>query len=546
MKNPVRLLLLGALCVSASAQAMTDAELATITGKRLLGDRSGACFAVAVIDGTVSRAIVCADPANARKIDTGTAFEIGSVSKTFTAALLAEKIAAGTMSLDDPLSKYLPAGTVVPSFDGKPILLRHLVTHTSGLPALPKRMKAASPDNPYANVTREQLLGSLADVTLTAAPGTDWAYSNYAMMLLSMVLADQSRTSFESLLSRDILTPLGMTHSFVDQPPAGVVLADGHLGNGKPTAHWTLGADSAGVGGIRASLDDMVIYVQAQLGLRPTKLPLAMTQQRVGGVGGRPMAMNWLIAPLDGVDTFAHEGGTGGFSSFVAFNPATKRGVVILSDTAMTSVGGLGSLGRHLLDSRLPLGEPRKVVAATAAQLQALAGDYVLDNGMTMQLSRDQDKLGVTVPGQGHFTMRMDSSGDFFPDDFDAILRPQKQAGGALAFTWLQGGGAMAAKRTDATTKPMVPALVLSATDLAAYEGVFRLAPAFAITITSKDGKLFAQGTGQGALEIAPAGKDVFVAPRVGAEMEFVRRADGAVEALLLKQGGAVQRAARE
>ena len=546
MKRLLPMLLLSATCLSANAQAMTDAELAMITGKRLLGDRSGACFAVAVIDKTVSRAIVCADPAHARKLTTGTAFEIGSVSKTFTAALLAEQIAAGTMSLDDPLSKYLPAGTVVPSFDGTPILLRHIVTHTSGLPALPKRMKPANPDNPYADVTREQLLGSLADVTLTAAPGTNWAYSNYAMMLLSMVLADQSKTDYETLVARDVLAPLGMTHSFVDAQPAGVVLADGHLGNGKPTAHWTLGANSAGVGGIRSSLDDMVMYVQAQLGLRPTKLPLAMTQQRITGVGGRPMAMNWLIAPLDGADTFAHEGGTGGFSSFVAFNPSTHRGVVILSDTAMTTVGGLGSLGSHLLDARLPLGEPRKIAAASVAQLDALAGDYTLENGMKMQLSREQDKLGVSVAGQGHFTMQMDSAGDFFTNDFDAILRPQKQPGGALAFTWLQGGGAMAAKRTDATGVASTNAPTLTATDLIAYEGVFRLAPTFAITVTSKDGKLFAQGTGQGPLEISPAGKDVFVATRVGAEMEFVRASNGAIEALLLKQGESVQRGAKE
>ena len=546
MKRLLPMLVLSAACLSASAQAMTDAELADITGKRLLGDRSGACFAVAVIDKKVSRAIVCADPAHARKLDTGTAFEIGSVSKTFTAALLAEKIASGTMSLDDPLAKYLPAGTVIPDFDGKPILLRHLVTHTSGLPALPTRMQPAHADNPYADVTRAQLLGSLADVTLKAAPGTDWAYSNYAMMLLSTVLADQSKTSFETLLARDVVAPLGMTHSFVGAAPAGVVLADGHLGNGKPTAHWTFGADSAGVGGIRASLDDMVIYVQAQLGVHATTLPLAMTQQRVSGVGGRPMAMNWLIAPLDGVDTFAHEGGTGGFSSFVAFNPSTHRGVVILSDTAMTTVGGLGSLGRHLLDARLPLGEPRKIVVASAAQLGALAGDYTLENGMTMQLSREQDKLGVSVAGQGHFTMQMDSAGDFFADDFDAILHPQKQPGGALAFTWLQGGGALAAKRTDEAVAASTPGPTLSASDLVAYEGVFRLAPAFAITVTSKDGKLFAQGTGQGALEITPAGKDVFVAPRVGAEMEFVRAGNGAIEALLLKQGGSVQRGIKE
>ena len=74
-----------------------------------------------------------------------------------------------------------------------------------------------------------------------------------------------------------------------------------------------------------------------------------------------PVAMHWMIAPLAGRDVLMHEGGTGGFSSLVGFDPAHKRGVVILSDTALTVLGGLGSLGAHLLDPSVPPGTPRPV-----------------------------------------------------------------------------------------------------------------------------------------------------------------------------------------
>ena len=188
---------------SSLAHAMSDAELQAIAAKRLTGDRTGACFAVAVIDKTVSRTFVCADPKNPRAIDGRTAFEIGSVSKTMTAALLAQQIDAGKMSLDDPLSKHLPAGTKVPEFEGKPILLRHIVTHTSGLPALPAKFRPTNPADPYANVTRQDLLDSLAEVKLAQAPGERWAYSNYAMMLMTMILAERSGGDFETLLQRD-------------------------------------------------------------------------------------------------------------------------------------------------------------------------------------------------------------------------------------------------------------------------------------------------------------------------------------------------------
>lgn len=541
---PLLVALLVGLPATAAASPADDALAATVA-QRLHGDRTGACFAVAVIEATVSRAYVCADPAKPRELDANTAFEIGSVSKTMTAALLAKQIEAGRVSLDDPLAKYLPAGTVVPSFEGQPITLRHVVTHTSGLPALPPGFKPANPADPYANTTREQLLAALGEVKLAQAPGTRWAYSNFAMMLVSMIVAERAGADFETVLGRELFAPLGM-RSFITAPPKGVTLADGHLPNGKVTAHWTLPVDFAGVGGVRATLDDMVAYTQAQLGLRETPLPLAATHKLQATVGPRRAAMNWMIAPLNGADILTHEGGTGGFSSFVAFDPAKQRGVVILSDTAMTSVGGLGSLGLHLLDERMPLGKPRTVVAADAALLDALAGDYRLENGMRMQLGRGADGLRVSVPGQGEFGMQLDSAGDFFPADFDAILRPQRQADGTYAFIWLQGGGAMPAKRVDAqaAAKPAVEPPTAEA--LKAYEGVFRLAPVFAITVFARGGRLFAQGTNQGALEIAYAGADVFVAEKVGAEMQFQRDAAGKVEAMLLKQGGAVQRAVKE
>ena len=107
--------------------------------KRLLNDRSGVCMTVAIIAETKNtiKATACANPKSSRKFDDSTAFEIGSITKTMTATLLADLIERGQMKLDAPLADYLPAGTNVPSFEGKPILLRHVVTHTSGLPSMP-------------------------------------------------------------------------------------------------------------------------------------------------------------------------------------------------------------------------------------------------------------------------------------------------------------------------------------------------------------------------------------------------------------------------
>ena len=121
--------------LSAAANAMDDNALGDILDKRVLGDSSGVCIAAAMIEGDrVARAWRCADPANAGRIGPDVAFEIGSVTKTMTGILLADLIAKGEASLDDPLAGHLPEGTVVPDYEGQPILLRHVVTHTSGSP----------------------------------------------------------------------------------------------------------------------------------------------------------------------------------------------------------------------------------------------------------------------------------------------------------------------------------------------------------------------------------------------------------------------------
>src|SRR5262245_2325715 len=143
--------------------------------RRFKNDRTGACIAAAVIDGgATASAYFCADPASQRPYDEHTAFEIGSNSKPMSAALLAEFIARGQVALDDPIAKLLPSGTSVPSFNGREITIRDIVTHTSGLPSFPWRL--TNMNNPYAHLTERDLLDALAATKLARAPGAQWEY----------------------------------------------------------------------------------------------------------------------------------------------------------------------------------------------------------------------------------------------------------------------------------------------------------------------------------------------------------------------------------
>lgn len=535
------------LCLSLAALlptcafALSNAELSAIVSKRLDGDRTGACFAVAVIEKTVAQTVVCADQKHPRPWNADTAFEIGSVSKTMSGALLASLIADGKLGLDDPISQHLPRGTKVPSFEGKPITLRHLSSHTSGLPGLPSRMQPGNPANPYADLTEGQLLASLAEVQLDVEPGKRWDYSNFGGMLLSYILGRAAGDGFETLISERLFQPLQM-QAFVSNAGPGVDRAQGHLPGGTQTSAWDIPAALAGVGGVRASLNDMIHYVEAHLDRSQSSItPALLSSQKEISSSGRRMGMGWIMAPLNGRVVHVHEGGTGGFSSLVAFDRELDRGVIILSDTAMTSVGGLGSLGMHLMDSAVPLGEPRTAMPARPELIDALVGEYELSGGMRMTLRRKGDALEIQAQGQPAFVMGFDSAGDFYPLAFDALLKPQDQGAGGMSFVWLQGGGSMAAKRLGTT--PDNPPTTLSIEQLQDYVGEFPLAPEFVMTVFIDRGKLFVRATGQGALTLEAAESDVFRAPQANAEIRFERDKKQQVNALILVQGGHQQRA---
>lgn len=539
-KRAMAILLGAGLSWSVGAHAMDEATLGAIVEKRLAGDRTGACMAVAVIEtGQVAKVYRCAEAGRPVRIDASTAFEIGSVSKTMTSILLADLIGQGKASLDDALADYLPAGTKVPDFDGQPILLRHVVTHTSGLPALPSRLGATDMRDPYVNLTEDALLASLGDAKLLAAPGNKFEYSNFASMVLSYAVARRAGTDFESLLKERLFVPLGMDKAYVGKPPAGVRAALGHAPNAATTPAWNFATNLAGVGGVRATLDDMVAYVRGNLA--PSGLSIApaleLAQRQVSEQP--PMAMNWMLAKVGDRTVHMHEGGTGGFSAFVSVDRSKQRGVVILSDTTWNSIGSLGSLGMHLVDPAFPLGKPRKVVAPPQALLDGLVGEYQVQGAMKMLLRQRDGKLFGQAEGQGEFEMVYDDAGDFFPLVLDAVLRPQAKANGGYAFTWMQMGAVMPARRLDDKGRGETPQ-PLSESELHAFAGDYPLMPNFVLTIRARAGALHAQATGQGEFPLVHVGKDGFEAATYGIEILFKRDPKDAVESLELHQAGQV------
>lgn len=561
MKNVLhKLLFITALAITNAAFAAvinTDDALQKVLQARLLNDRTGVCMAVAVISDTTIKAIACANPNVRRAIDDQTAFEIGSITKTMTATLLASMIQSGQMSLDAPLADYLPSGTQVPSFKGKPILLRHVVTHTSGLGALPPDFAPTDASNPYANLTEKSLLASLAKVELKQAPGEVQSYSNFAMMVLSIAIANKAGKSYEDLLKTRIFLPLGMDGAYISDSnrPKRITAAVGHLPNQAVTSPWIFPVNLAGVGGVRATLPDMIQYAKAQLGREFDKdakinsnpaatananagliKAIAKTQEVIPLTNGQPMGMNWFMRTNAGAEVLFHGGGTGGFSTEILIDKKAGRAVVVLADTSLTNLGGVSDVALHLLNPDNPIGEARIATEAPTGLLTALEGDYVLSGGLPITLRIKDKALAGQAAGQSEFEFGYDSRGDFYPLAFDAALRPEKLSTG-YRFIWLQGGGAQIAKRMAPKGEKLV-AVAVSDKELESFIGTYNLAPNFDIKFFVESGKFYAQATNQPKFLMTALGGAKFILEAVPAEIEFLAGDGVTIDAIELLQNG--------
>lgn len=350
-----------------------------------------------------------------------TIFEIASLTKVFTALLLADAVTRGEVRLDDPLSRYVPPGVTVPGSPGRAITLVDLATHTSGLPLRPDNLNAA-PDAPnkYAGYTLEQLHAGLPEYRLAHAPGTTFQYSNLAYALLGHALARHAREPFPDLLRRRITAPLGLADTrFDDDPGTAARRARGHDTDLKPVGATSNGALSP-AGGLRSTASDLLQLLELFLRREgPGDLPRAaqsmLTVDRPGDGGDTRMALGWRRTVAHGETYYWSHGSSDGSRTFMGFNPARGVAVVALADAA--SGGGLDDIGWRVLDPLEPVDlkvVPRRTaIELPAAAIQRVLGTYRHAPDDEMTVTRGATGLIVTT-GPGQFLVQPESRTRFF------------------------------------------------------------------------------------------------------------------------------------
>ena len=472
----VLLIGLAGTLASAVAQAQpTDARIKEILTQRIEVDKQAVGLAAVIVNGDQVRIVTQGFQSldKAVPITADTLFEVGSITKTFTALLLADMVVKGELKLDDPVEKWLPqglglrGGLKLRDPTGAPIRLVDLATHRSGLPRLPDNMPNGTRADPYVDYREQQLLVYLKGrETLVAGDGGKttkkrdeaFAYSNLGFGLLGYVLARAADMSYADLLQKRVLTPLGLTSTYLDIPNGErarfsnphYVDRDGTL---KRNKHWSFDV-IAPAGALILSARDMGRYAQAASGAidTPLKAAFALAQKKYGdGMGPiNPTGLAWVLAPLNGRTVFNHDGMTGGFSSSLWVDPGRKSAVAVLANANVPVI----DIALHLLEPSIPL-KNLEAMRATSVSVDAntmaqYVGTYRLQPNFDVTIRLRDGKLFAQATGQGEFELFGKSDTTFFARITPLeIMFEDVKDGMARRFQLTQGGSTRPAERVQ-------------------------------------------------------------------------------------------------
>jgi serine-type D-Ala-D-Ala carboxypeptidase/endopeptidase len=413
----------------------SDAEIRKILAERVSAAGEGVGIVVGVVEPKGRRVVSYGqlNQGDPRPLDGDTAFEIGSVTKVFTALLLADMVRRGEVALADPVAKYLPAGVKIPQRNGRSITLLDLATHASGLPFMPDEGATST----------AELYRFLAGYELRRDIGAERDYSNLGYWLLSEALASRAGMDYERLLRTRILLPLHMKSTAVTlSPELKAKLAVGHDASLQASPMFSampIYSLMPAAGGLVSTADDLSAFLRVAMGYERSPLAPAMDMmlktRRPMSRPGVEQALGWTVEGEGGDELIFHDGGTWGYASAVAWDPRKRIGVVVLSN----QVGDVGDIARHLLRPNVPLAKPAATkhteIVLESAALDAYAGRYEAPGEGIFVILRENDFLTIQAPaewGLPKLRIRPESQRDFFAAELPLRVTFQTDSNGRV------------------------------------------------------------------------------------------------------------------
>jgi D-alanyl-D-alanine-carboxypeptidase/D-alanyl-D-alanine-endopeptidase len=358
-----------------------------------------------------------------RPLDGDTIFEIGSITKVFTALLMADMVAKKEVALSDPAAKYLAADFKVPERNGRSITLVDLATHTSSLPFMPENAPPLN-DPAAAKYSAADLKQYVAGYQLKRDIASEWEYSNIGYWILSEALSSRAGANYETLVRERVIAPLKLANTdFSISPKMKTDLAVGHDAALQPApavSALPIYSIMPAAGGLYSTANDLLKLLAVAIGYERSPLSdtiEATVKTRRPTGGGSEQALGWTVIGKGDDQLIYRDGGTYGFASSMAWDPKKRVGVVVLSNQQ----GDVDDIARHLLRPDSPLARPTNTkhtaIAIDSSLLDNYAGRYEAQGEGIFTVARENNLLTVESPadwGLPKLRIRPESPQDFF------------------------------------------------------------------------------------------------------------------------------------
>ena len=468
-------------------------------------------------------------------------FEVGSVTKQFTAAAILMLADRGQLKLDDDVTRYLPDFPT----QGKAITIEHLLSHTSGIPSYTALSEWASQRR--EDIPVDQLIALFRGKPLEFEPGEKWSYNNSGYALLGAIIEKLSGKTYEDFIEQEIFKPAGMDHSRYGNPSEIVAgRAYGYDKNEETdtyvNASYLSMTQPYAAGALMSTVDDLARWNRALTGgklLRGPSFARMVTPVRLRS--GMSTGYGYGLGVFDfyGHRLIEHGGDIDGFTAYTLSVPEDRLFITVLSNNphapkrpdALVLRTAARLLGRPL--------ESRPVLPLKPEALAEYVGVYRFDPQTARAITQENGRLYSQRSGAGKLPI-VPVERDVFAFETESRARFTRDAAGQITGMEMipRFGPAESGQRTD---EPMPAERQIAKVDPAlydAYVGEYALNPRMTVAIVREGDHLFARPSGQQKREIFPTSETEFFLTEVDARIVFTRAADGKAEKLVLHQGG--------
>ncbi len=463
-------------------------------------------------------------------------FELGSITKQFTAVSILMLQEQGKLNISDEITKFLPDYPT----NGKKITIHELLNHTSGIKSYTEMGNLTAFGR--LDKTPIEIIDHFKNEAMDFDPGEQWHYNNSGYIILGYIIEKVSGMSYAEFIETNIFEPLGMENSYYGSKTRLIRdRANGYM----PTEDGYRNADFLSMtlpyaaGSLMSDVDDMLLWSQAihkNTLISAESRAKAFTNTTLNS--GKPTyyGYGWQINELNGTQSIEHGGGIFGYVTQGIYVPSENVYVILL-----TNVNGVSPQDIAVKMAASAIGKPypgnESAISMSEEKLKKWAGNYEFDAEVLRTISFSDGSLYSQREGSDRLKLYPISETRFYFEgsqtyyDFD-IENGKREA---MFNNRIQKSKGLETDRKPATEKE---AITVPAEKMEDYVGVYELQPGFSITVSTKEGKIFAQATGQNQFEIFAEAEDTFFFKVVAAQLVFERNGGGDVIAVTLKQGG--------